>query len=128
VHLTPERLFAMVTTRVLGAGVPQDVALALLFFNQTLELKILFRWFPGNKWWWMERKKRIKEVLAYFKKQLCYFTFPIMIKTAYVLKPDFNCLIDIFTLNFSHNYRTKIAWFKLLANDPYITSIIASFF
>lgn len=54
---------------------------------------------------------------------------PIRTKSAYVLDPSFiNCLIDIFTLNLLFNYRTNIAWFKLLANDPHIILVIASFF
>lgn len=39
-----------------------------------------------------------------------------------------NCLIGNFTLNLLFNYKTKTAWFKLLANDPYIILVIASFF
>lgn len=74
----PESLFAMVT-RVLSPGVPQDVTLALLSlirpWNQRFYLDG-FQEISGSGWTEKE------EVLVSFKKQLCYFTFPIRTKSA----------------------------------------------
>lgn len=73
-------------------------------------------------------KKTNEEGFNVISKTALLFSFSIshQNKITLFLKPGFiNCLIDIFTLNFSYNYRTKTAWFKLLANDPYIILVIA---
>lgn len=75
-------------------------------------------------------KKSNEEGFNVTSKTALLFSFSIshQNKITLFLKPGFiNCLIVIFTLNFSYNYRTKTAWFKLLANDPDIILVIAKF-